>query len=97
MSSATLNLVSSEPRVSEKSAPFTLGYRTALDGLRGIAILGVLAFHTHHLFGWSLLKGGSAGVDIFFVLSGFLITALLLEEWEHNGAISLKRFFWRRA
>ncbi len=97
MSSATLNLVSSEPRVSEKSAPFTLGYRTALDGLRGIAILGVLAFHTHHLFGWSLLKGGSAGVDIFFVLSGFLITALLLEEWEHTGAISLKRFFWRRA
>jgi peptidoglycan/LPS O-acetylase OafA/YrhL len=97
MSSTTLNLVSAKSPVIEKSAPFGLGYRPALDGLRGIAILGVLAFHTHHLFGWSLLKGGSAGVDIFFVLSGFLITALLVEEWEHTGAINLKSFYWRRA
>jgi len=97
MSSTTLNLVSSTSPVFEKSAPFRLGYRPALDGLRGVAILAVLAIHTHHLFGWSLLKGGNIGVDIFFVLSGFLITALLLEEWEHTGAISLKSFYWRRA
>jgi peptidoglycan/LPS O-acetylase OafA/YrhL len=97
MSSATLNLASAKSPVVEKSAPFRLGYRPALDGVRGVAIIGVLAFHTHHLFGWSLLKGGNVGVDIFFVLSGFLITALLIEEWEHAGAISLKSFYWRRA
>lgn len=96
MSSTTLDLVT-KPPLLERSAPFRLGYRPALDGVRGVAILGVLAFHTHHLFGWSLLKGGNAGVDIFFVLSGFLITALLLEEWEQAGAISLKSFYWRRA
>jgi peptidoglycan/LPS O-acetylase OafA/YrhL len=73
-----------------------LGYRPALDGLRGIAIMAVLAVHTHHIFGWSILKGGNIGVDIFFVLSGFLITALLIEEWQGNGEISLKGFYWRR-
>jgi peptidoglycan/LPS O-acetylase OafA/YrhL len=96
MSSIIVDVVSSKPRLLDDAAPFRLGYRPALDGIRGIAILGVLAFHTHHLFGWSLLKGGTAGVDIFFVLSGFLITALLLEEWEHTGAIRLKSFYWRR-
>lgn len=78
-------------------ATFKLGYRPALDGLRGVAILSVLAFHTHHIFGWSLLNGANAGVDIFFVLSGFLITSLLIEEWEKTGEISLKNFYWRRA
>src|SRR5688572_33093349 len=75
---------------------FELGYRPALDGVRGLAILAVLAVHTNHLFGWSLLKGGSIGVDIFFVLSGFLITCILLEEWEHTGHVSLRNFYLRR-
>src|SRR5690242_1364940 len=97
MSSATLSLVSSKSQLVEDVAPFRLGYRPALDGLRGAAILGVLAFHTHHLFGWSVLRGGNIGVDIFFVLSGFLITALLLEEWEGTRTIAIKRFYWRRA
>jgi peptidoglycan/LPS O-acetylase OafA/YrhL len=97
MSSATLNLVSSKPQLIEDVGRFRLGYRPALDGVRGVAILSVLAFHTHHLFGWSVLPGGLAGVDIFFVLSGFLITTLLLEEWERAGTISLKSFYWRRA
>ena len=97
MSSATLQLVDSDLLARESAAPFRLGYRPALDGLRGIAILAVLAVHTHHIFGWSILKGGNVGVDIFFVLSGFLITALLLEEWQVNGEISLKGFYWRRA
>jgi len=96
MSSATLPLVA-ELRLKDASAPFKLGYRPALDGLRGVAILSVLAFHTHHIFGWALLKGANAGVDIFFVLSGFLITALLIEEWEQTGTITLKSFYWRRA
>jgi peptidoglycan/LPS O-acetylase OafA/YrhL len=96
MSSATLPLVA-DLRLLDATAPFKLGYRPALDGLRGVAILSVLAFHTHHIFGWSLLKGANAGVDIFFVLSGFLITALLIEEWEQTGKIILKSFYWRRA
>src|SRR5689334_3181586 len=96
MSSTTLQLVNSNLRTAETAAPFHLGYRPALDGLRGIAILAVLAVHTNHIFGWSILKGGNIGVDIFFVLSGFLITALLLEEWQGTGAISLKGFYWRR-
>jgi peptidoglycan/LPS O-acetylase OafA/YrhL len=57
---------------------FRLGYRPSFEGLRAVAILSVLAVHTIHVYGWSLLKGGSLGVDIFLVLSGFLITSLLL-------------------
>jgi peptidoglycan/LPS O-acetylase OafA/YrhL len=75
---------------------FELGYRPILDGVRGVAILAVLSVHTSHLFGWSILKGGSVGVDIFFVLSGFLITCLLLEEWNRTGGINLKNFYVRR-
>jgi peptidoglycan/LPS O-acetylase OafA/YrhL len=54
--------------------PFRLGYRPALDGVRAIAIVGVMAFHA----GWPVGRGGYLGVDVFFALSGFLITALLL-------------------
>ena len=75
---------------------FELGYRPSLDGVRGIAILLVLTVHTNHLFGWSLLKGGSIGVDIFFVLSGFLITCILLEEWAATGSVNLRHFYVRR-
>ncbi|MGW4056949.1 acyltransferase family protein [Amycolatopsis sp. NPDC004747] len=62
----------------------------ALDGLRGLAILGVLLFHTGHL------PGGFLGVDLFFVLSGYLITELLLREIETTGAVSLAAFWGRR-
>jgi len=92
----TLRLVT-DLRSTDRAAPFRLGYRPALAGVRGVAILSVLAFHTHHIFGWSLLKGANAGVDIFFVLSGFLITTLLVEEWQDTGTVSLKSFYWRRA
>jgi peptidoglycan/LPS O-acetylase OafA/YrhL len=68
-----------------------LGHRPALDGLRGIAVLLVIAVHVR------LLGGGDIGVDVFFPLSGFLITALLYEEWERRGALSLRRFYARRA
>jgi peptidoglycan/LPS O-acetylase OafA/YrhL len=71
--------------------PFRLGHRRWLDGLRGVAVLMVLAFHLAHL------PGGSVGVDIFFVLSGFLITTILAEEWRDRGAIQLSRFYIRRA
>jgi peptidoglycan/LPS O-acetylase OafA/YrhL len=63
----------------------------ALDGLRGVAVAGVLVFHDGHL------TGGFLGVDLFFVLSGFLITSLLLAESNQNGEISLGAFWARRA
>src|SRR6185295_15478849 len=61
-----------------------------LDGVRCIAILAVLLFHL------GLIHGGYFGVDIFFVLSGFLITHILLSEWEQCGSISLRHFYYRR-
>jgi peptidoglycan/LPS O-acetylase OafA/YrhL len=63
----------------------------ALDGLRGVAVAAVVAFHLEHL------RGGFLGVDLFFVLSGFLITSLLLVEFEGRRAIDLGRFWSRRA
>ncbi|WP_150255648.1 acyltransferase family protein [Nocardiopsis deserti] len=62
----------------------------ALDGLRGAAILGVLLFHTGHL------PGGFLGVDLFFALSGYLITDLLLREVEATGTVSVAAFWGRR-
>jgi peptidoglycan/LPS O-acetylase OafA/YrhL len=73
--------------------PFKLGYRPYLDGVRGVAILLVLVCHIPSL----PLQGGFIGVDLFFVLSGFLITTLLLEEWRATGSISLGAFYARRA
>jgi peptidoglycan/LPS O-acetylase OafA/YrhL len=71
-----------------------------LDGLRFLSIMAVIWHHTTHLFGAlegapRMARAGFLGVDLFFVLSGFLITALLLREADRNGAISL-RDFWRR-
>jgi peptidoglycan/LPS O-acetylase OafA/YrhL len=63
----------------------------ALDGLRGVAVLAVLLFHDGRLI------GGYLGVDLFFVLSGFLITTLLLVEHRDRGEIGLARFYERRA
>jgi peptidoglycan/LPS O-acetylase OafA/YrhL len=68
-----------------------LGYRPALDGVRAIAILLVLVVHT-----LTVPRGGLLGVDIFFVLSGFLITTLLIEEWRADLSISLRSFYRRR-
>ncbi|UQE74712.1 acyltransferase family protein [Gordonia sp. PP30] len=64
----------------------------ALDGLRGIAVLSVVVYH---LFG-TVLRGGYLGVDVFFVLSGFLITSLLVREFGAGGEISLSHFWLRR-
>ncbi len=65
----------------------------ALNGLRGVAVLGVVAYHLQ--LGWA--SGGYLGVDLFFVLSGFLITSLLLEEWAASGRLNLAAFWGRRA
>ena len=73
-------------------APIRMGYVPALDGMRAIAILLVLLYHGHV----EPFHGGFIGVDIFFVVSGFLITSLLMEEFEHSGSISYKQFLHRR-
>jgi peptidoglycan/LPS O-acetylase OafA/YrhL len=72
-------------------APRRLGRRPVLDGMRGIAIMLVILSHT------GVLPNGYVGVDLFFALSGFLITTLLYEERERFGKISLRRFYERRA
>jgi peptidoglycan/LPS O-acetylase OafA/YrhL len=68
-------------------------YRPALDGLRAIAVLGVMLYHG--LVSW--LPGGFLGVDVFFVLSGYLITSILLAEWQTWRHIDLVGFYLRRA
>ena len=70
-----------------------LRYQPALDGLRAIAVLAVLLYHGQ--VGWT--RGGFLGVDLFFVLSGYLITSLLLAEHMRRGTIDLARFWSRRA
>jgi peptidoglycan/LPS O-acetylase OafA/YrhL len=69
-----------------------LGHVPALDALRGIAIALVLGGHAAYL-----IPGGGLGVDLFFVLSGFLITSLLLNEWHERGRVNLIAFYRRRA
>jgi peptidoglycan/LPS O-acetylase OafA/YrhL len=70
-----------------------LAYQPALDGIRGLAILLVLAIHFH----LPLAQGGRIGVTLFFVLSGYLITSLLVTEQARTGRISMSAFYWRRA
>ncbi|MGH1577958.1 acyltransferase family protein [Planktotalea sp.] len=69
-----------------------LSYRPEIDGLRSIAVLAVVLYH----FGVTGLQGGFVGVDVFFVISGFLIGGLLWREGLETGTISLKRFYARR-
>lgn len=67
-------------------------YMSGLDGLRALAVIGVIFYHlTPHI-----LPGGFLGVPIFFVLSGYLISDLLIQEFEQNSKISLKQFWKRR-
>lgn len=68
-------------------------YRPGLDGLRALAVAAVFAYHLD----WGAVPGGFLGVDTFFVLSGFLITSLLLVEHRRTGRIDLRAFWVRRA
>ncbi|TMK46543.1 MAG: acyltransferase [Actinobacteria bacterium] len=75
------------PRPAEKV------YRPGLDGLRAVAVIGVLLYHA----GVRWMPGGLLGVDLFFVISGFLITSLLITELQRSGRIALAGFYGRRA
>jgi peptidoglycan/LPS O-acetylase OafA/YrhL len=70
-----------------------MGYRADIDGLRAVAIVAVVLFHAEVL----ALPGGFVGVDVFFVISGYLITKLLTDEIETKGTISFGEFYARRA
>ncbi|MCO1600179.1 acyltransferase family protein [Desulfosporosinus nitroreducens] len=71
----------------------SIGYMPGLDGLRALAVFAVIAYHLN--LTW--VPGGLLGVSLFFVLSGYLITNILLKQWEQSGAIDLKDFWLRRA
>jgi peptidoglycan/LPS O-acetylase OafA/YrhL len=75
-----------------------IAYRPGLDGLRALAVAAVFLYHAKpHADGGSWLPGGFLGVDLFFVLSGYLITSLLLVEWERDHRVMLIDFWKRRA
>src|SRR6266498_3625233 len=84
-------MVTSSPTNSIRHLPYMPG----LDGLRAIAVLAVFVYHFHNGGGW--LPGGFLGVDVFFVISGYLITSLLLSEYRKEGRVDLIRFWLRRA
>jgi peptidoglycan/LPS O-acetylase OafA/YrhL len=71
----------------------SFAYQPALDGLRAVAVLAVIFYH----LGYTWSPGGFLGVDTFFVLSGYLITSLLLVEWNRHDTVDFKAFWVRRA
>ncbi|MBK9738630.1 MAG: acyltransferase [Actinobacteria bacterium] len=90
------------PPTSAAQVPWTLdkgkrkgemGYLPGLDGVRALAVIGVLLYHAD--LTW--MKGGFLGVDVFFVLSGFLITTLILEEFDRSGRVDFAKFYLGRA
>jgi peptidoglycan/LPS O-acetylase OafA/YrhL len=93
-------------RNAATKSPSSPGRIAVLDGVRGIAILLVIVFHGSETLPAALHartfaaiahEGGHLGVDVFFVLSGYLITSILLAEYKRTGRIDLKRFYLRRA
>jgi peptidoglycan/LPS O-acetylase OafA/YrhL len=93
---APIERMSPSPAAPDPDAPNeqpSLSYIPALDGLRASAVLGVMAYHG----GIPWLPAGFLGVDAFFVLSGFLITSLLISEWRQRGRVRLAVFWARRA
>ncbi|MBI3943045.1 MAG: acyltransferase family protein [Chloroflexi bacterium] len=76
-----------------KSSSSQIPYLPGLDGLRALAVIAVLFYHAD--LDW--IPGGFLGVEIFFVISGYLITSLLLTEWLQQGYVNLRSFWLRRA
>ena len=87
-----MTAIASDVEGSRVEGSRVAGYRPFLDGLRAVAVYLVVVFHS----GSESFTGGYVGVDVFFVLSGFLVTQLLLRDLEGGGSISLARFYSRR-
>ena len=87
--SATRPLEWSPPRAAVSRVPYLPG----LDGMRALAVVAVMVYHANPAW----LPGGFLGVEVFFVISGYLITLLLIGEHERSGTVSLGRFYLRRA
>ena len=91
MASVTLPDFGAHAKATSRTATAThISYRPDIDGLRAIAVVSVILFHLN------ALRGGFVGVDIFFVISGFLITSLLWKEIQATGTVSLIGFYDRR-
>ena len=83
---------------STSDSKFTLNYRPEIDGLRAIAVVSVIIYHLQiNLFDFPILSGGFLGVDIFFVISGYLITSIILKELNATSKFSFLNFYERRA
>ena len=92
MSTRTVSRVSSSfsaPKRQLNRVPYLPG----LDGMRALAVVAVMLYHANHTW----LGGGFLGVEVFFVISGYLITLLLIGEHERNGRVNLGQFWLRRA
>ncbi len=89
-------ILTDETNVRENGIKFE--YIPSLDGVRGIAVLLVFCFHAGLIFPFfkAHFQGGFLGVDVFFVLSGFLITSILLQEFDRTEKINFKKFYLRR-
>ena len=75
-----------------------LNYRPEIDSLRAIAVLGVIIYHAKlYIFGYQFFTGGYLGVDIFFVISGYLIFSLIYKELKSSNQLDFKNFYERRA
>jgi peptidoglycan/LPS O-acetylase OafA/YrhL len=74
-----------------------LNYRPEIDGLRAIAVVAVILYHAEFaILDYKIFQGGFIGVDIFFVISGYLITSIILKELDITGTFSFKNFYIRR-
>lgn len=93
MATATEGATEDEAGAAPHPRAPRLGYIPALDGLRAVAVIAVLLYHADVPW-W---KGGFLGVDVFFVISGYLITCLLLADWTNHHNLGLGRFWYRRA
>src|SRR6476659_9167230 len=92
MSTRTVAHVSSSfsaPKRQVSRVPYLPG----LDGMRALAVVAVMIYHANHHW----LSGGFLGVEVFFVISGYLITLLLIGEHERTGRVALGKFWMRRA
>jgi peptidoglycan/LPS O-acetylase OafA/YrhL/lysophospholipase L1-like esterase len=111
MTASTVTASPSSVRISTSAPSRTRGFRPDIEGLRALAIVPVLVFHAHEFLSSTtpsgpmglvaralgVVPGGFLGVDVFFVISGFLITGLLVREAEASSQVQFGRFYARRA